>query len=488
MRFPMALFPIPMFCLVIGCGGGGSSSSSGGSGPVPEISSISPQSLSQNSLGTLLTVSGSGFQSGATIEWNGVPLSTTIFGDTKLTTTIPTADLTTQGNVNITVNNTGTGNAVSNAMVFEVTGPAANQTWVRSVSGIGTLNWISSDIVHGELYASMASTDPNSPNSILPVDPVAGTAASPVPAGNNPDRMTISSDSSYLWAGIDGDHTIQRFLLPGLSPDISFPLPTDPQLGPEQAVSLEAAPVDPHTIAVVAGSFGIDPPGNGVYVFDDAVQRPNSIAGPIAPGGAMIDWIQWGADDSTIYGDQYTTMDAGGIADIQVSPAGAQLLSYGGGLTVQPTISQFVPGTGLLYSFGGVYNPVSDTVVGGYSLPETGTEACTPDSTIGRYYCFTAYSADGVDITYFELWVFDLNSFAFLNRISFGTSSNGTAVTGRMLRLVRWGRAGLALATYAGGSQYGNGGLFLIDGAAVNPNATPDSTQGTAGVSMPNNQ
>src|SRR6185437_16338055 len=50
---------------------------------------------------------------------------------------------------------------------------------------------------------------------------------------------------------------------------------------------------------------------------------------------------------------------------------------------------------------------------------------------------------------------------------------------GRPLRLVRWGNAGLALLTYAG-PYYGNGGVFLIDGPAVNPNAPPDTTSGTS--------
>ena len=36
----------------------------------------------------------------------------------------------------------------------------------------------------------------------------------------------------------------------------------------------------------------------------------------------MIDWIQWGKDDSTIYGTQYTTIDEGGVATLQVTPTG----------------------------------------------------------------------------------------------------------------------------------------------------------------------
>jgi hypothetical protein len=99
---------------------------------------------------------------------------------------------------------------------------------------------------------------------------------------------------------LDGDNSVQRFLLPGLTKDISFPVPLDSTNAPQQAVSLQGAPVNPHTVALVAGTIDESPPGNGIYIFDDAVQRPTSVAG-YRNGGPMIDWIQWGLNDSTIY-------------------------------------------------------------------------------------------------------------------------------------------------------------------------------------------
>lgn len=79
------------------------------------------------------------------------------------------------------------------------------------------------------------------------------------------------------------------------------------------------------------------------------------------------------------------------------------------------------------------------------------------------------------------MWVYDLNSYALIDRVFFGASAGipVSSVTGGLVRLIRWGNAGLALITNTG-AFYGSGGLFLIDGAAVNPNAAPDVPTGAA--------
>ena len=59
-----------------------------------------------------------------------------------------------------------------------------------------------------------------------------------------------------------------------------MPVPDSPLGGPsQQAVAIDAAPASPKTLAVVAGSWNIEPPGNGVYIYDDNVARPTSVPG-----------------------------------------------------------------------------------------------------------------------------------------------------------------------------------------------------------------
>ena len=195
----------------------------------------------------------------------------------------------------------------------------------------------------------------------------------------------------------------------------------------------------------------------------------------------MIDWIQWGADDSVLYGNQYTTIDAGGIATLPVTASGVTLGSYsGGGLT--PILTQFDRANGLLYSFGSAYDPVKLTLAGSFNIPFTGSdeEACVADSSLNRYYCVFAISVGGTDVSEYELEVFNPSTYALIETVDFGVTagSPSSSITGGPIKLVRWGNAGLAVATQTE-PYLGNGGIFLIDGPAINPNVAPDVSTGT---------
>jgi hypothetical protein len=468
--------------ILAGCGGGsgGNGGGTGGGTPqdIPTLTALAPSSATVGASSVSLVVFGSNFENGATVQWNGTVLSTSWVSATQLTATIPASDIASAGTAKVTVANPRPGGGTSTAQIFTIsTAPAANM-WVKSVAGVGTPQNLVWDATRGKLYVSIASTDAIAPNTIIPVDPITGTAATPVPAGNNPDLLSISSDSAYLWAGIDGDNVVQRFLLPGLTKDISFSLPVNPSGQPQQPVGLQAAPSSPHTLAVIAGNWGYSPPGDGVYVYDDAIQRPSSVTG-YQSGGRMIDWIQWRANDHVIYGNQYTTIDAGGVATLNVTASGVSLVSYNGGQVGPPTLTQYDSANGLLYSDGTVFNPVNGSLVGTFDFP-TANPACTPDSSAGRYYCVVAYNVGGTDVSAFELWVFDSNTYAVLNRVYFGVSAGQplSSITGQPTHLVRWGDAGLALTTITA-PYLGNGGLFLIDGAAINSASAPDFSSGT---------
>jgi hypothetical protein len=366
----------------------------------------------------------------------------------------------------------GTGGTGGGGGTPNVTPPPP--TFVRSLNLIPSdITW---DSVHGRLLASIPSTDTVAPNTVVAIDPIAGTAGTPVAAGNNPHLLTISADSSYLWVGLDGDNAVQRFLLPGLTKDISVAVPNDSFGNKLQPVSLRAARVNPHTIAMISGHWGYSPPGETTYIFDDATPRP------ISKPGFFIDWIEWGKDDSVLYGSQYTTIDgAGGVTTLHVDSSG---VSYqgggGGGLLGDGYAISYDTKTGLVYSIqGDVADPVLHTAVGQFNLSAAaGSEVCTQDSVLNRYYCVLNVFS-GTDVNQFELWVFDLHTYGLVQRVSLGST-----ISGRGNKLIRWGNAGLALITSAGAYD-GAAGLFLIDGAAVNPNATPDASTGASVSAIP---
>ncbi len=470
-----------LFFLLAGCGGGsGGAVTTSPSLEIPAVSAISPSDATVGTSSLDLIVFGSNFENGALVQWNGTALSTSWQSATQLTATVPASDLSAAGTANVTVTNPAPGGGVSAARTFTISAGPTPAAWVRSVAGIVAPQDVVWDAAHGLLYVSVASTDPAAPNTIVPVNPAAGTAGTSVPAGTNPDLLSISSDSSYLWAGIDGSDAVQRFLLPSLTKDISFSLPPDPWGNPQQAVCLQATPNSPHAVAVIAGNWTYSPAGNGVYVYDDATPRPTSVEG-YASGGPMIDWFQWGANNSVIYGNQYTTIDRGGVATMNVTSAGVSLVSYNGG-QVTPDMPQYDAANNLLYSNTWIFNPTNGSLVGTYNSPlfPLGPLACTLDSSTSRYYCLVV---DG-GVNNFELWVWDLNTATLINRVDFGTTEGEPAsfITGQPTHLVRWGNAGLALTTITA-PYVGSGGVFLIDGPAVNPNSAPDYASGVGAPS-----
>jgi IPT/TIG domain len=463
---------VASICLLVffvsGCGGDSGSGSGGTPSNGLTLAAIAPSSVVAGSSGITLIAYGSNFQQDSEIVWNGTDLITNWISATQITASLPQSDFAAAGTATVTVTNILKNKGTSNPKNFVITSAPAATTWVRSV-GVApqSLVW---DPIHLRLYASIGSSDPTSPNTVVAVDPETGNVSKPVAVGNDPFELAVSSDGSYLWVALDGDSAVQRLILPAMTKDISFALPKDPSGTQEQAVSLQAAPVNPHTVALVAG-YHASRGGDGVYIYDDAIPRKVFVPG-IYSGGPLIDWIQWANDDSTLYGTQYTTIDLGGIATLAVTPAGVSLDGPYGGL-IGPTLTHYDRGTGLLYSFDGADDPVKKTLVGDFDLPSTGTEACTSDSAMGRYFCvmdvFGGYPHQ------YELWVFDLKTYVLISRVSLGNT-----ITGRMENLVRWGNSGLALSTYSDNSPTGPGGLFLIDGAAINPNATPDVSSGAS--------
>ncbi|MDP2909553.1 MAG: IPT/TIG domain-containing protein [bacterium] len=107
----------------------------------PTITSISPSSISAGSSATVITVTGTNFESDSTVRIGTVGLTTTFVSSTQLTASIPATQLQTAGTRSITVSNDGT---VSNAVSLTVatlpdTGlaPEENQLTAPSTALIG---------------------------------------------------------------------------------------------------------------------------------------------------------------------------------------------------------------------------------------------------------------------------------------------------------------------------------------------------------------
>ena len=94
--------------------------------PIPFVSQpLIPEAMAPGGPGFTLTVNGSGFVSGATVNLSGTALSTTFLNSRQLTALVPASAVATAGTATITVVNPSPGGGSSNFVYFPVAMPQA---------------------------------------------------------------------------------------------------------------------------------------------------------------------------------------------------------------------------------------------------------------------------------------------------------------------------------------------------------------------------
>jgi FG-GAP-like repeat/Abnormal spindle-like microcephaly-assoc'd, ASPM-SPD-2-Hydin/Cep192 domain 4/HYDIN/CFA65/VesB-like, Ig-like domain len=89
--------------------------------PVPFVNQpLVPSAVAPGGPDFTLTVNGTGFVNGATINWNGSPLATTFVSSSQLTATVPAANIAGSQTASITVTNPQPGGGTSNTVLFQV--------------------------------------------------------------------------------------------------------------------------------------------------------------------------------------------------------------------------------------------------------------------------------------------------------------------------------------------------------------------------------
>lgn len=85
-----------------------------------------PAAAAPGASGFTLTVSGTGFITGAVLNWNGSPRTTTVLSGSRLQATINSADVAHLGTASVTVVNPAPGGGASNVVYFPIRQPAAS--------------------------------------------------------------------------------------------------------------------------------------------------------------------------------------------------------------------------------------------------------------------------------------------------------------------------------------------------------------------------
>ncbi len=294
---------------------------------------------------------------------------------------------------------------------------------------------------------SFGGSPPELNDTIAVLDLATGAITRSVFVGNNPNHLAISDDGQFLYAGLDDNSSMQRFVLPALDPDLTIPLGSNLFFGPNLALDIQVAPGEPHTIAVSLGTLNFSPhAAGGIAIFDDGIPRAKP-APDRFNGGGEFDSIQWGIDSSALYAANNET---GGL-DFYTMPVNADGITsvndFDSAFIANEKRIHFDRGTGLIYSDNGqVIDPLTGTTTGQFAGPnESPVFGMVPDSTINRAF-FMVNSITSYNLT--DLSMID----------SISVTGNGGG--GLPNRIIRWGSNGLAINS-------SEGGVFVMGGSFV---------------------
>ncbi len=446
-------------------------SSNGSPNPAPTIASISPGSASMGSQAVSISVSGANFIPSSTVDWNGTPLTTNVVSSSSLTAQIPASDLSAGGAAAITVVNPNPGGGTSGSVSFSINATGTvGQITVNALAN--SLAW---DQVNQVIYLSLPSVVGANGNSVQILNPVTGDLGTTAFAGSEPNLLSVSSSSKYLYVSLNGASTVQRLVLPGLTKDIQITLGSDSFDGPFYAMDLQASPAADGTVAVVRETPNYSPAEEGgVVIYDNGVARPAVLCGWIQSGcygGAnLYDTIQWNSTASTIFAanNEDTAFD---FYTIPVTVSGfGKSVDYPGLAGGFGERIHYDATTGYVYDDNGsIIDPLSGTKVGTFAA----SGLMVPDGANGKAY-FLGQFGSSTSGTY-TIESFDINKFVPLSSVTI------KSVVGTPTHLIRWGTNGLAFTTK--NNVYGStptGAVYLISGSIVSssvsePNGAPSA-------------
>jgi hypothetical protein len=411
----------------------------------PTISSLIPSSAVAGDPDVSLAVCGCNLTASTKIHWNGASRTTKFVSSRQVNASIAAADIASVGVDRVTA---ATGSKVTTPQTFFVGESGGDGFAALKIDQ--QANDIVNDPVNQVIYLSVSGSVIPHGNTVSVLDLASAQISSSQFAGSEPYVLAISDDSKFLYAGIDGAASVQRFTLPDLTPDINYPLGRDSFFGPCFALDLQVAPGAPHTTAVSRGNMGVSPAAiGGVVIFDDSKPRPTVALGfgPGGGGGVLYDSLQWGSDDTALYAanEEDTGFD---FYTLSVSPSGVVLSKdYGSAFAGFGRRVHFDRGTKFIYADqGDVIDPTTGNPVGQYSRS---TGVMVPDSSLSR-----AFFVELSDSSTATIKAFDLKKFNVLGSITIPNVSTDP------LRIVRFGNNGLAFNT-RGGPVYLEGGNFV---------------------------
>jgi hypothetical protein len=407
--------------------------------PEPVIASLSPNARAIGATGVTLQVNGTGFSSLSIIRWAGADRPTTYINNSTLRTTLASSDFVTMGTVPVSVFNPAPGGGLSNSVEFTV---------YRATTL--TAKDLIYDRVGSVIYASIAGSSPNLPNTLTIIEPGAGTFGPSTNIGSDPGKLAISSDSQWIYVGLDGSAQVRPFNTVSQTAGTAFVLGND-SFGPFFAEDIAISPGNSGTIAVSRRSGMGTPRHKGVAVYDNGVMRPTQTADHTGSNA-----IEFPGSPSTLYGYNNESTESG-FRTMSVSPSGVTVTNVTQNLITGIADIQFEGGR-IYASTGRVIDPVNRTLLGTFSLslPLGGEyRGVAVDAEQERAFFLVAIPGS------VSVHAFNVNTFAPTGSITL-TGLGPPSIFGS---LIRWGDNGLA---FRSGTQ-----VFTL---RIPPSWVPDRT------------
>ena len=378
-------------------------------GGAPFISNIAPNSIVAGTASEPIVINGQNFMSGAKVQWNGAAIPTTFVSSNQLQAQPTTAELATGGIVQLTVANPAPG-TVSQFVNLEVTDPIT----------ITVLDLPANDLVWDPfaqlIYASLPSSYGVNGNSIAVINPATGAVTGYHFAGSEPNKLALDANSKYLYVGLNGSGSIERFDLPSFTPDISINLgQTNNALNLAQAIAVSPTNAQLIAVSLTTSNFCCGGGGSPVEFFSGTSKLANAISST-----TMSQLIF--ASGTTLYG--YAN---GTLSQVAVSSTGGTL---GQTWTDMVTGSSISYSGGLIFgSNGQVFNPSSGLLLGTFDVSSTtyccnyGTDQILSDSNINRAFVLGSTPFDFFGITSYNLTQFTPSVVSSLDELSFNLNS-----------------------------------------------------------------
>jgi len=367
--------------------------------PVPVLSDVDTPSIAKNPTAVTINVDGANFFPASVARINGVDQTTTYANSTRLSVSISPSNLQNMQELKLTVANPAPGGGISGSLTLTVYFAIPLEASALAYDPVSKL-----------LYAAVPATATKNANSVVPINPVTGALGHPIPVGHDPQKLALSTDGSYLYVALNGDHTIQRITLKTHVIERTFPIPVDASFGQTSVAFLGVVPGAPQLL-VTALFRQASPAEDGVALYDDK-GLVNWLPNDFQHAYTTVDSFTFVGTPPMVYAVPFLFSNPF-FQSYSVSPSGIQAITSGSSQQYESALIAS-DGTLIYVADGTVWDPTTKKQVGAINPPLFFAAGIVPDTAHKRVFFLDQFATKGVSVE-----SYDQNSLALKGSVTF---------------------------------------------------------------------